>query len=274
VLSLDHHVESAGERGPARGWGCGSVVRPGGASRGGGGRVVGLPGRIPCRRRRRRRPCRSAVGGMYDTRRDRSPVICRGGGCDTHLPTDPSSRPRPSREKFGEYASTMLNCAVRRRSKRRGVSRARRDGARFWGARFWEARRSRSCREGKRKKTLTRQFRGCLDGRLRFRVVRDSSSYMGTESARKPASRLRREHASRAPNRPTARNCSRIREAAENARSRVSRSRRRARENAESGVVIFPWRRRDAERFSRRAGGFAHAQCPRRPGLRRARDRA
>ena len=37
VLSLDHHVESAGERGPARGWGCGSVVRPGGASRGGGG---------------------------------------------------------------------------------------------------------------------------------------------------------------------------------------------------------------------------------------------
>lgn len=82
-----------------------------------------------------------------------APSSVVGGGCDTHLPTDPSSRPRPSREKFGEYASTMLNCAVRRRSERRGVSRARRDGPRFW-----EARRSRSCREGKRKKTLTRQF--------------------------------------------------------------------------------------------------------------------
>lgn len=95
---------------------------------------------------------------------------------------------------------------------------------------------------GETKKNLDATvFEGVLDGRLRFRVVRDSSSYMGTESAAKtgvaPPARARVATADS----PDRENRSRIREAAANARSRASRSRRRARENAEFGVVIFPW---------------------------------
>ena len=163
----------------------------------------------------------------------------------------------------------MLNCAVRRCIERRGVSRARRDGARFW-----EARRSRSCREGKRKKTLTRQFSRVfrrstpVSRRSRFFLVHGNGVRRENRRRASGAS-ARRDRRLARPREPLANS----RSGGECAIARVEIAPTRARKRRVRGRDLSVGRR-DAERFSRRAGGFAHAQCPRRPGLRRARDRA